>query len=84
MQEVTVQVCRWVGAMFNTALDALSAPWGIVHVHCSTGVSEGLQVGGGLVRDVVDVIGEVGRASHLVDEGLPGGSSTEASGQRQC
>ena len=45
-----------MGAMVNTALDAFGTPRGIVHGDCSAVVAKSLQVGAGMVRDVVDVI----------------------------
>ena len=72
-----------MGAMVNTALDMFGTPRGIDHVDCSAIVAESLQVGAGLVRDVVDVVSKVGQSLHLVNEALPGVSSTKASGQVQ-
>ena len=55
MQEIMVQGGRWMGATVDTALDVFSTPRGIVHGDCGAIVMKSLQVGAGLVRDVVDV-----------------------------
>ena len=79
-QEIMVQVGRRVGAMFDTALDMLGCPRGVIHVHHGTIVSEGLEISAGMVRDVVDVIGQVGWSSHLVYKLFPGDGIMEAVG----
>ena len=70
-----------MGATFDTALDAVGSPRGIVHVDCGAMVLKSLQVGAGLVWNGMDVISKVGRTSHLVDKALPGGGSTKVSRQ---
>ena len=54
-----VQVGRRVGAAFDTALDMLSCPRGVIHVHRGAIISEGLERSVGMVRYVVDVISQV-------------------------
>ena len=56
-QEIMVEVCRWMGATFDTALDAVSSPRGIVHGDCGAMVTKSLQVGAGLVWNGMDVVG---------------------------
>ena len=80
-QEVTVKGGRWMRATLDTALYAFGRPRGIVHGDGGAIVAKSLQVGAGVVRDVLDVSGQVGRTSHLVNEALPGGGGTEASRQ---
>ena len=80
MQESTVQVGRWVGTTLYTALDTHSTSRGVVHVDGGTIILEGSEVSLGLVWNVVNVIGKVGRPAHVVYECFPGGSITKASG----
>ena len=76
-----MQVGRWVGTALYTALDTLSTPRGVIHVDGGAIVSEVLEVSPGLVWNVVNVVGEVGRSSHLIYECFPGGGITEVSGE---
>ena len=79
MEEVPAQVGRWVWALLSTAGEMFSCPWWIVHVDCSTMIVECLKVGACLVRNVADVVSQVGWASHLVHELFPGSSICQAS-----
>ena len=54
---------------------------GVVKVDFATLIAQPLDVGGSRVWNILDGEGQIGWALHIMDEGLPGWHTTQASRQ---